>query len=206
MLLKESLFKALVGKEIFSFKKSFLSTFFFTAVLASDLSIAQNGDLLISTNSSETSRVVDDVNITLTSRSGDTFNARTESGKVVLNDIPEGLYQLTAEKSGFRTVIEPSIRIVEDKLLPIEISLVPFSQSASSEEIEELLVVGRALTRDPNKAISTPRITKTAIFHFEHLFLISKSLIYFVTDLSRITNSGSREFMSPSSTANIGES
>ncbi len=117
------------------------------------------GGLELRVLQSETRRPVPDGAILLRARDGATFSGRTGAdGRARIDGLPEGLYRLRVEAPGRVMVEEPSVRIVADRILPFQVTLLP--QAADVEVLEEVLVVGRAVAADPFGGVSTTTLNR----------------------------------------------
>lgn len=102
---------------------------------------------------SETQRPLDEVSVTLVSRDGARYEARTDAqGRALLDDLPEGLYTVLVSAPGRLAVEEPSVRIVANRILPFDVALQLLPEDIL--ELEEVRVTGRAIPTDPFGTVS----------------------------------------------------
>jgi len=102
---------------------------------------------------SETQRPLDEVSVTLVSRDGARYEARTDAqGRALLDDLPEGLYTVLVSAPGRLAVEEPSVRIVANRILPFDVALQPLPEDIL--ELEEVRVTARAIPTDPFGTVS----------------------------------------------------
>jgi hypothetical protein len=102
---------------------------------------------------SETQRPMADISVTLVTRDGARYEARTDAqGRALLDHLPEGLYTVLVSAPGRLAVEEPSVRIVANRILPLDVAL----QSLPDDivELEEMRVTGRAIPTDPFGSVS----------------------------------------------------
>jgi hypothetical protein len=102
---------------------------------------------------SETQRPMAEISVTLVSRDGVRYEARTDTqGRARLDNLPEGLYALQVSATGFLDVEEPSVRIVANRVLPFDVALQPLPEDMV--ELKEMRVTGRAIPTDPFGTVS----------------------------------------------------
>jgi hypothetical protein len=119
---------------------------------AASVAMAQSagGGMRISVASKETQRPLEGVTVTVTDRVGKVVTRRTEaSGTVDLSGLDAGLYAVTADGPGWMTTSEPSVRVVDRKVTPLNLEML-----ARTEVAQSIVVVGRALIADPYGAAS----------------------------------------------------
>ncbi len=102
---------------------------------------------------SETQRPMADVSVTLVSRDGARYEARTDpQGRALLDHLPEGLYTALVSAPDRLAVEEPSVRIVANRILPFDVALQPLPEDVW--ELENVRVTGRAIPTDPFGTVS----------------------------------------------------
>jgi len=75
---------------------------------------------------SETQRPMAEISVTVVGRDGSRHEARTDAqGRARLDNLPEGLYTVQVNATGFLEVEEPSVRIVANRVLPFDVALQP---------------------------------------------------------------------------------
>jgi hypothetical protein len=93
---------------------------------------------------SETQRPMAEVSVTVVSREGTRYEARTDAqGRASLDRLPEGLYTVLVSATDHLDVEEPSVRIVANRTLPFEVQLQSLPEDIV--ELEEVRVTGRAI-------------------------------------------------------------
>jgi hypothetical protein len=125
---------------------------------ASSAAMAQNagGGMRISVASKETQRPLEGVTVTVTDRFGNVIARRTEvSGTVDLTGLDAGLYAVTADGPGLVAVSEPSVRVVDRKVTPLNLEML-----ARTEVLEKVEIVGRAQSADPYGAASNSLLNR----------------------------------------------
>ncbi len=111
------------------------------------------GGLELEVLRSETARPLPDARVVLVARDGtETGGVTDDDGRLLLDALPEGLYRLRVEAPGRRAAEEPVLRIVANRVLPYEVLLPLLDESAL--ELEEVVVIGRAVSADPFGAVS----------------------------------------------------
>ncbi|MEO1203841.1 MAG: TonB-dependent receptor, partial [Pseudomonadota bacterium] len=105
------------------------------------------GAIEVRTNDAESSRPIQGIRVTVVARGSDGRGPVTLStgpdGSAVFDELPAGLYDVTASGTGVVTVREPSVRVSARKTTPLEMNLLK-----ADAEIEEVVVVARALQAD----------------------------------------------------------
>ncbi len=110
----------------------------------------------ISVASKETQRPLEGVAVTVTDRVGKVIARRTEAnGTVDLTGLEAGLYAVTADGPGLMAVSEPSVRVVDRKVTPLNLEML-----ARSEAVQSVVVVGRAQTADPYGSASNSLLNR----------------------------------------------
>ena len=117
---------------------------------------ADTGDLLVTVTSVE-NRPLTGSSITIESRAGDEQKAVTDSsGRAVIRNLQVGLYRVTTELQGFVRVVEPSVRVVRGKIVPVEMVL----RRSRYEAIEEIVVVAEAIRRDAYGSVASTYVDR----------------------------------------------
>ena len=124
------------------------------------IAFADTGSLVVSTSAAKTKRQVVDVEIQIVTRDGNTIRTQLSDskGEIQLKGLKPGLYEIRATKSGYRTVVEPSVRITDRKTATLKIELLPLLS-----EIEEMLVTSRAISSRDSLNISATRLDREAL-------------------------------------------
>jgi hypothetical protein len=114
------------------------------------------GGIRIAVVSEATQRPLEGVSVTVTDRNGKVTTGRTEAnGTVELSDLAAGLFVVTAERDGLIAVREPSVRVVNRKVTPLNLVMI-----VRTEALEEVLVSARARTADPYGALSNSLLNR----------------------------------------------
>ncbi|MEM7053161.1 MAG: TonB-dependent receptor [Pseudomonadota bacterium] len=124
------------------------------AVLAGMIGIASPvsaqvglGGLEVRVVQSETRRPLANASIRLIAREGDTFEAMTDDeGVATFDSLAPGLYTLTATATGRQAIEEPSVRIVSNRILSLDVVLQPALELPA--ELANIVVIGRAIEAD----------------------------------------------------------
>lgn len=125
---------------------------------ASSTAMAQDtgGGLRISVASKETQRPLEGVTVTVTDRVGKVVARRTPADGIVdLTDLDAGLYAVAAEGPGLIAVDEPSVRVVDRKVTPLNLEML-----ARPEAVQNVVIVGRAQMADPYGAASNSLLNR----------------------------------------------
>jgi hypothetical protein len=114
-------------------------------VCFSPIASAQDaGGLSVEIRSAETGRPLVDVAITVADRDGNTVEGVTAAdGSISFDALPEGLYDVVAEKQGRITAEEPSVRVSRRKTTPLTMELL-----VVDETLDEIIVVARGRVAD----------------------------------------------------------
>lgn len=105
----------------------------------------------------ERRRPLENVSITITARDERQETTTTDAGgRAVVGDLAPGLYALRAEGPGLAVALEPSIRVVTRSTTPIRLEMLP----VDTAEIEEVIVVARALQADRYGPASATRLNR----------------------------------------------
>ncbi|MDE0487610.1 MAG: carboxypeptidase-like regulatory domain-containing protein, partial [Gammaproteobacteria bacterium] len=95
--------------------------------------------------------------ITIESRAGDEQKAVADSsGRAMIRNLQVGLYRVTTELQGFVRVVEPSVRVVRGKIVPVEMVL----RRSRYEAIEEIVVVAEAIRRDAYGSVASTYVDR----------------------------------------------
>jgi hypothetical protein len=127
-------------------------------ICASSAAMAQGADggMRIAVVGMETQRPLEGVTVTVTDRDGKAITGRTgANGTVELSDLDTGLYVVTADGPGLVAAREPSVRVVGRKVTPLNLQML-----ARTEELEEVVVLARALIADPHGAVSNSLLNR----------------------------------------------
>ncbi|MCZ8110654.1 MAG: TonB-dependent receptor plug domain-containing protein [Betaproteobacteria bacterium] len=117
---------------------------------AAAMAQSAGGGMRIFVASKETQRPLEGVTVTVTDRAGKVVTRRTEaSGTIELSGLDAGLYAVTAEGPNWMATSEPSVRVVDRKVTPLNLEML-----ARTEAAQSIVVVGRALIADPYGAAS----------------------------------------------------
>ncbi len=127
------------------------------ALAAADVSADEDdGGIVINVVDAETRRPVGGVLVTVTSRDGDVYSGEsTADGRVSFDALPAGLYEVQAEREAFVTSLEPSLRVVDRRMTPLDIELRP-----RDEAIEEISVTARAVQADRYGPVSSSYLNR----------------------------------------------
>ena len=111
---------------------------------------ATTGDLRIAVLAEE-GRPVVRASVTVEARDGNVRQATTEGdGRIVVRGLEPGLYRVSAFASDHVRVVEPAIRVVRDKVVPVELVL-----RRAEGDVEEMVVVASAIRKDAYGAVSS---------------------------------------------------
>jgi hypothetical protein len=125
---------------------------------ASSAAMAQSatGGMRISVASKEAQRPLEGVAVTVTDRVGKVIARRTgANGTVDLTALDAGLYAVTADGPGLIAVSEPSVRVVDRKVTPLNLEML-----ARTGAVQSVVIVGRAQTADPYGAVSNSLLNR----------------------------------------------
>ena len=104
-----------------------------------------------------TGKAVVAADLRLVSRDGlETTGLTTQRGEAKFIELAAGLYELSVSARGYLTVVEPSVRLVDNKARSTQILMV----EADFIEEGEVLVTGRAVTADDNASISASVVNR----------------------------------------------
>ncbi len=117
------------------------------------------GGLQIRAVDSVTKRPIADAEITLLSRRNTSVERNLdEAGQSVIEGLPTGLYTLTITHPEYLSARLPSVRVVAEKISPIQIDL-----RARSSNIEEVVVLGSAQSSDPLSSVGANVIDRESL-------------------------------------------
>ena len=120
------------------------------AALVSGPALADAGGLDLRTVNGENKRPLPNVTILLQPREGEGRTITSgPDGRLLIDDLPPGLYAVNAAADGFISATEPSVRIIPRRTIPLRIELRPLDAA-----IDEVIVTGRARIADPHGAAS----------------------------------------------------
>lgn len=106
-----------------------------------------------------TQRALNNAQILLVNRQGETFTASTNArGKAAITGLAAGLYELTIKRAGYQALRLPSVRMVEDKSTPVALTMV-----AARDNVEEVLVLGAAVGGNWLDSVSASTIDREAL-------------------------------------------
>lgn len=128
---------------VFGMQKSLL------LLLVAAPAVADVGAISVEVVDAVTRRPVDGVTVTAESRDGDVSSATTDNGRVLLDSLEDGFFELRAESEGYVTAVEPAVRVLEQRTGSLRFELQPVSDS-----IDEIVVVARAREADPFGGVS----------------------------------------------------
>jgi hypothetical protein len=107
-----------------------------------------------------TARPLPGVEITVVGRDGQPRSVRTdERGEYRVADLPEGLYDVAADASGYQDAAEPRIRTVARGATALDFALLP----AADDALAEVLVSARAIGADPLASVGAVRLDREEI-------------------------------------------
>jgi hypothetical protein len=119
-------------------------------LLAATPAVADVGAISVEVVDAVTRRPVDGVTVTAESRGGEVRSATTEKGRVLLDNLEDGFFELRANSAGYVTAVEPAVRVLEERTGRLLFELQPVSDS-----LKEIVVVARrAREADPFGAVS----------------------------------------------------
>ena len=126
---------------------------------SSALTYADTGELLV-TVVSEENRPLAGSTIMIESRTGEQRKTVADSsGRALVRDLRAGLYRVEAELRGFAPAVEPGVRVVRGKTVPVDMWL----PRDRREAIDEMVVVADAMRRDAYGGVGS------SYFDREHL-------------------------------------
>ncbi len=109
------------------------------------------GNIYITVNTTD-NRPLANTTIRLTSRNGQEHQITTDkNGIALINDLDIDLYRISTHLEGYTNVVEPSVRVVRDKTIPVEFTL-PLQARAGFDE--EVVTIAEGVKKDPFGAVS----------------------------------------------------
>ena len=124
---------------------------FIATILTAQAAGAATGDMRL-TAVSEDNRPIAGVKLTIESRDGRAASVTTDvSGESDVTGLTTGFYRVTAVHEDFIQVVEPSIRIVRGKAIPVSFVL---RRKDGEKAIEEVVVVADAIRVDAFGSVS----------------------------------------------------
>ncbi|NMP15273.1 TonB-dependent receptor [Thalassotalea sp. Y01] len=82
------------------------------------------GEIYVTVKHQKTNRVIAEANLSLSDREGKTYTLKTDSnGQVSFTALAAGLYDLTVTKTGFNNVVQNSIRVINNRVSTVRISM-----------------------------------------------------------------------------------
>lgn len=117
--------------------------------------VADTGAMSVEVVDAVTGRPVDPVTVSAESREGTTVSGTTQNGIVVIEDLPVGFFTVRAESAGYVTAVEPEVRVLERRTGQLRFELLSVSDALVSDDIEEVVVIGRAREADPFGTVSS---------------------------------------------------
>ena len=113
--------------------------------------LAATGDVRVTVLSSD-NRPLADTRIELQSRNGDVRELVSDAtGVAVATELETGFYRVSAKLEGYVELVEPDVRVVRDKIVPVEFVM----RLLDGEEIDEVVVVAEATRTDPHGSVSS---------------------------------------------------
>ncbi|MCP8900539.1 TonB-dependent receptor [Gilvimarinus xylanilyticus] len=98
-------------------------------------------DLLVNVSDANSKRAVDNVEVVVTDRDNRQWRIQTQpDGRGRIENLDAGLYQVELMSEGYDRVRLPSVRLVEDKTTPVQVSM-----SVARTNLEEVLVLGNSI-------------------------------------------------------------
>lgn len=123
------------------------------------LAHAETGKIRLTVLDAQTQRPLAEVSVSVKPREGPAqqINAN-EQGRVLVQDLAPGLYDLQVRRTGYQTNRLPSVRVVDGKTTPLTVKL-----TARRQNVEEVVVVGTAIGEDPLSSVGTSLIDREAL-------------------------------------------
>ncbi len=117
--------------------------------------LAATGSLLVEVRGPD-DRPVAGATVTLESRAGEVKTGTTDAtGNVTVPDLATGFHKATIVRAGYVTVVEPDVRIVRDRTVPLYVQLRPLEAG-----VEVVSVVAEATRADPFGPVSTTYVDR----------------------------------------------
>lgn len=135
---------------------------FLGLLLAANASAQQApGGVAVRVVNATNNRALADVTVSITARDGAARTAVTQAdGRVQIDGLASGLYELAVRGEGFVTSFEPSIRITARKTIALRIELQPYSPPEGAAAVDEVVVLARAVQADPYGAVSNSYLNR----------------------------------------------
>jgi hypothetical protein len=112
--------------------------------------IAMGGGITVNIVDADSRRALSGVSVTAESRDGETRSLTTDAdGIAIFEDLSDGFFAVQAERSGYITAREPSVRVINRRTGELRFELQPVP-----ETLDEIVVVARARAADPFGAVS----------------------------------------------------
>ena len=129
-------------------------------LLIGPIVLAQTGGLSVEALDANTKRPVESLLISIVSRDEATQQnlLTSNNGRVSFDSLAPGLYEITAAKNGYTTVIEASVRIVKQKTTSLKLSVRPIEQN-----LEEVLVVAKAIATEDTVNVNATRLDRESL-------------------------------------------
>lgn len=119
-------------------------------LLTATPAVADVGAISVEVIDAVTRRPVDGVAITAESRDGEVRSATTDRGRVLLDSLEDGFFEVRAESAGYVTAVEPAVRVLEQRTGRLRFELQP----VVPDWVEEIVVIARAREADPFGGVS----------------------------------------------------
>ena len=120
---------------------------------------ADTGKIRLTVVDVSTQRPIPNAAISIVSRTGATTEAQAnKQGLVQIDELDAGLYTLIINHPNYQSVRLPRVRVLDNKTTPLETKL-----ASASAEIEELLVLGKAINSNPLNSASSSFIDQEAL-------------------------------------------
>ncbi|MEM6604802.1 MAG: carboxypeptidase regulatory-like domain-containing protein [Pseudomonadota bacterium] len=111
------------------------------------VTLAAQSSLKVTVTSADSGRPIENTDLKIKFRDGRELEETTNSnGEAVISNATPGLVSVEARAAGRESVVEPSVRLVEDRTTSLSIEL---TATSADSALEEVLVVARARQADP---------------------------------------------------------
>ncbi|MBU2884612.1 TonB-dependent receptor [Gilvimarinus agarilyticus] len=98
-------------------------------------------DLHLTIRDQTNQRPLNSTEVRVSDRQNQTWQGLTdESGIARFEGLDAGLYEVTVSRAGYVTARLPSVRLIEDKITPLDLSL-----ASANKQVEELVVIGNSI-------------------------------------------------------------